>query len=70
LTLTFENGVSLEILASGSQLRQPAGSPIPSYGALIGRDILASAILTYDGIQEKVVFQFGPHSPAADESRG
>ena len=68
--LVFEDGMPLEILASGSQLRRPRESPIPGCDALIGRDILASAVLAYDGIHERVTLQFRPPSSAMGESGG
>jgi hypothetical protein len=68
--LVFEDGMPLEILASAAQLRRPRESPIPGYDALIGRDILASAILTYDGIHERVALHFRPPSSAMGESGG
>jgi hypothetical protein len=55
-----ENNTPLEILASGSQLQRPPDSPIPGYQALIGRDVLASAILIYDGARGRVSLQFRP----------
>jgi hypothetical protein len=33
--------------------RRPRESPIPGCDALTGRDILASAVLAYDGIHER-----------------
>jgi hypothetical protein len=68
--LVFEDGMLLETLASGSQFRRPPDSPIPGYDALIGRDILASAILTYDGTCGRVSLQFRPPSLAAGKSGG
>jgi hypothetical protein len=63
--LVFEDGMHLEIVASGAQLRRPSESPIPGYEALLGRDVLAIATLTYDGVEERVSLQFRPASPAA-----
>ena len=64
--MMFEDGISVEIIASNSRLRRPPDSPVPSYDALIGRDILVNAIMTYDGLREMIMLQFG--TPGSDES--
>ena len=56
--LLFEDGMPLEIVASGTQLRRPSESPIPGYEALLGRDVLAIATLTYDGVEERISLEF------------
>jgi hypothetical protein len=63
--MVFEDAMPLEIVVSAAQLRRPSESPMPSYEALLGRDVLAIATLTYDGVEERVSLQFRPASPAA-----
>jgi hypothetical protein len=67
--LVFEDVMSVEVIASIARLRRPRDSPIPGYDALIGRDALANAIMTYDGIHETITLQFlaapdAAHTPA------
>jgi predicted aspartyl protease len=56
--IVFEDGMHLKIIGSSAQLSRPAESRVPSYQALIGRDVLNSAIFTYDGIHGEVKLQF------------
>lgn len=65
--LVFEDVVPVRVIASSARLRRPRDSPIPGYDALIGRDALANAIMTYDGIHETITLQF--RAPAPDAVR-
>lgn len=57
--LMMDDRIPLEVLVTENRLRRSEGIPVPSYDALIGRDILVGAILTYDGISGRVSLQFG-----------
>ena len=68
--MVFEDGMSAEIIASSARLRRPRDSRIPGYDALIGRDVLANAIITYDGIHETIALQFQAPGPDTANSAG
>lgn len=68
--IVFEDVMPLGVIASTARLRRPGGSRIPGYDALIGRDALANAVMTYDGIGEAVTLQFrAPDSDTANSAR-
>lgn len=64
--LVFEKVKSVQVIAGSAQLRRPHDSPIPGYDALIGRDALTNAIMTYDAIHGMITLQF--LAPVPDSS--
>lgn len=64
--IVIENKVFIEIIVGSSQLRRTSDIPIPNYDFLIGRDVLANSVMTYDGVRGAVTLQFG--TPRLDDA--